>query len=463
MVATGVLWFVGGAVALAVFMHRGPLIQLLVGYPRGRARDRTERVAMLAGYLGALAYPLGRSDVATIALAAVVIAVTVRGWRRARGARARARLTSLVASVAVLGVLAGGAFARLVGWHVDHEVLLSYEVTLIVTSFVVFADSRWGRWDRTAIAGLAVDLGQEVTGGSLRDRLANALGDPTLLLGFVTPGSDRLVDEVGKPLKIVPGGPGRTSTPIGDGVRPVAVLVHESGVFDDTVLLNRVTALIRIALANSRLAEDIQARVADVESSRRRLIAVADSERARLEAELQSGPQTRLEHVASLLADLPDDARDLSELVALTRTSLREFARGVHPRVLTEFGLARSITELASNAPVPVALSVPDCRLPREVEAAAYFICAEALTNVAKYARATEASVTITRAMEGLTVEICDDGAGGADPATGSGLVGVSDRLDVLGGTLDVDSPDGGGTRITARIPLPHHGHRPLS
>lgn len=463
MVATGVLWFIGGIVALAVFAHRGPLIQLLVGYPRGRARDRTERATVVLGYLAALVYPVGRSGVATIALAALVVAVAARGYRRARGARAHARLTSLTASVAVMGVLAFGAAARLLSWHVDHEVLLAYEITLIVISLVLSVDSRWRRWDRAAIAGLAVDLGQDTSGGSLRDRLADALGDPTLVLGYLAPGVDRLVDEVGRPMQIDTGVPGRAITPIRDEAGLIAVLDHETGVLDDAALLGSVAALTRIALANLRLTAEVQARVVDVESSRRRLIAVADSERARLEAELQAGAQSRLEHVASLLADVPDDTLSLSALVAQTLGSLREFARGIHPRVLTESGLSPAITELASSAPVPVAVSVPGRRWQSEVEAAAYFVCAEAVTNVAKYAHATEASVRITQVPHALIVEISDDGIGGADPSTGSGLIGLSDRLDVLGGTLDVDSPDGGGTRITARIPAPDQEHRTLS
>ena len=463
MVVTGVLWFIGGAAAWAVFAHRGPLIHLLVGYPRGRARDRTERATVVLGYVDALVYPLGRSGAATIALAALVVAVAARGYKRSRGARARARLTSLIVSVAVMGVLAFAAGARMLGWHVDHEVLLAYEITLIGISLVLFADSRWGRSDRAAIAGLAVDLGQEPSGRSLRDRLANALGDPTLVVGYVTPGVERLVDEAGEPMEIATDVPGRTVTPIRDEVGPIAVLDHETGVLDDPGLLSSLAALTRIALANLRLTADVQTRVADVELSRRRLIAVADSERARLEAELQSGAQCRLEHVASLLAELPDDTLSLSALVAVTRESLREFAHGIHPRVLTESGLSLAITELASSAPVPVAVSVPDHRLHSEVEAAAYFVCAEALTNIAKYAHATNARVRITQAPDALIVVVSDDGVGGADSATGSGLIGLSDRLDVLGGTLDVDSTHGRGTRITARIPLPDQERRTLN
>jgi len=454
MVATGVLWFVGGPFGLAAFAHRGPLIHLLVGYPRGRLRGRAERAAVTLGYLAGLIYPVGRSAVATIVLAGSVAAITARGYRRSRGAQRRARLTSLAASVAAMVVLTFGAGGRLMGWHVDHGVLVVYEITLIAVSLALFVDVRWGRWGSAAITSLAVDLGHYGSGGSLRDRLANALSDPTLVIGYVTPGGDGLVDEMGRPMDIAPDEPGRARTPIQDAGRPIAVMGHDSAVLDDPALLGSVATLTRIALANVRLQADVQARVAAVESSRRRLITVADAERTRLEAELRSGAQSRLEHVASLLADIPDDTGGLSTQLVTSMEAIGEFARGVHPRALSEYGLAVAISQLASTAPVPVPVSAPSRRFPREVEAAAYFVCAEALTNIAKYAHATKALIHVSEASDELVVEVVDDGIGGADPSSGSGLVGLSDRLDVLGGTLKVDSPAGGGTRIEARIPL---------
>jgi signal transduction histidine kinase len=127
----------------------------------------------------------------------------------------------------------------------------------------------------------------------------------------------------------------------------------------------------------------------------------------------------------------------------------------VHPRVLTDHGLAVAVHDLASRTRTPVAVTAPDGRLPAEVEAAAYFICAEGLTNIDKYARATAASARVAAGRGEMTVEVADNGVGGAEPAEGSGLTGLADRLAVLGGRLLRYSPPGGGTRLSARIPLP--------
>ena len=246
---------------------------------------------------------------------------------------------------------------------------------------------------------------------------------------------------------------GESVTTIVEAGRPVALLAHDTAVLDDPVLLESVTALTKIALANVGLQAEAQERLVEVEASRRRLIAVADAERVRLEAELQTSVQRRLERVASLLADIPDGAA-LATQVAMSRDAIREFARGLHPRVLTESGLAAAIAELAAAAPVPVAVSVADGPLGRDAETAAYFVCAEALTNIAKYAHAAMAQIFVRHEPGELVIEIGDDGVGGADPARGSGLIGLSDRLDIVGGTICVDSPMGGGTRLTARIPI---------
>ena len=142
--------------------------------------------------------------------------------------------------------------------------------------------------------------------------------------------------------------------------------------------------------------------------------------------------------------------RSLAEL----RTTLSELARGIHPAILSEKGLDAALYALASRAPVPVTLdSDGDGRLPEPVEVAAYFVVSEAIANVAKYARATEANVVVHRVNGCLTVDVSDDGVGGADPANGSGLRGLADRIAALDGTLSVESPPGRGTRLHVEIP----------
>ncbi len=453
MMATGLAWLVGGLGPVVVFAHRGPLVHLLVGYPRNRLRDRTERVVVGFAYLDALVYPLGRLDIVTLALAASTVAVVARGQRRAHGAERRARLTSLAAASCLGVVLALGAAARLGGLDLDHLVLVAYELVLLTTSVALFADARWGRWNRSAITSLVVDLGDSAQRASLRDKLADALGDPSLQVGYPAPGAAGLMDETARPFELQPLGPGRSITTVRDGDRDIAVLVHDTTVLDDPALLDSVAALAKIALANARLQADVLLTVTQIEESRRRLLVVADTERELLEDELQSGAQSRLAQVATLLEDGPA-GQELREQLRICREAVADFARGVHPRALTERGLSTALADLATTAPLPVELDVQAGRWPAEVEAAAYFVCAEALTNIARYASATRARIHLVRDGDSIRLEITDDGIGGADPNTGTGLIGLADRIDVLGGTLHVDSPVGAGTRLRAVIPL---------
>jgi signal transduction histidine kinase len=200
-------------------------------------------------------------------------------------------------------------------------------------------------------------------------------------------------------------------------------------------------------------------------TSRARIVEAADIERRRLERNLHDGAQQRLVSLAIQLRILrttlrKDPASAESLLTAadaeLGRAidELRELARGIHPAVLTNRGLAAALYSLAERAPVPVEFTrIPDGRLPDPVEAAIYYLVAEAITNVAKYAQATRASVAVERSNGIATVVVSDDGVGGAEPVHGSGLVGLSDRVEALGGRLHVESPPGRGTCLTAEIP----------
>jgi signal transduction histidine kinase len=215
-----------------------------------------------------------------------------------------------------------------------------------------------------------------------------------------------------------------------------------------------------------RRARALRERVDDLRSARERIIAAADAERRRIERDLHDGAQQRMVAVAltlglaaSRLASDPSSAAKLSALareeVQLAIKELRELARGIHPAVLSDRGLEAALQALAARCPVPVEVTgVPSVRLPRPVEAAAYFVTAEALTNVAKYAQASEAVVRLSLEDDRLRVQVCDDGVGGADPALGTGLRGLRDRADALDGRLEVDSPPGCGTTVTVEIPL---------
>ena len=216
----------------------------------------------------------------------------------------------------------------------------------------------------------------------------------------------------------------------------------------------------------SRRARQLRTRVDDLRDARQRILAAADEERRRIERDLHDGAQQRLVAVTLTLrlaeARIASDPASATQLVAQAREEaqlaieeLRELARGIHPALLSDRGLAAALEALASRAPVPVMISgVPSTPLCQPVEACAYFVTAEALTNVAKYAHATEAFVHLSIEEDCLRLQVRDNGIGGADPSTGSGLRGLRDRVDALDGHLDFESPPGVGTTVTVEIPV---------
>jgi signal transduction histidine kinase len=219
-----------------------------------------------------------------------------------------------------------------------------------------------------------------------------------------------------------------------------------------------------MALENEHLLAESEARLAEVQASRQRIVAAGDAERRRLERNLHDGAQQRLVALALQLrmirSDIrhnPEQAEELaasaSDELAQSLQELRELARGIHPAAL-DHGLASALESLATRSPVATAVSCDaPGQVPRAVELAVYFVACEALANVAKYAQATAASVRLSRTGTGVAIEITDDGIGGADAANGSGLHGLVDRVEALDGHLLVTSPAGAGTVITAELP----------
>jgi PAS domain S-box-containing protein len=214
-----------------------------------------------------------------------------------------------------------------------------------------------------------------------------------------------------------------------------------------------------------RLNAELHARLEELAASRARIVTAGDEARRRLERNLHDGAQQRLVTLSLALrvalGNLDSDpaaARaalaDASDELAVALDELRELARGLHPAVLSDRGLRAAVETLADRAPVPVEIvDIPDERLPEPVEAAAYYLIAEALTNVTKYARASAVRVRVAASDANVVVEVSDDGVGGADPAAGSGLRGLADRVESLGGSLEVVSPAGAGTTLRAEIP----------
>jgi signal transduction histidine kinase len=229
--------------------------------------------------------------------------------------------------------------------------------------------------------------------------------------------------------------------------------------------VDAVGAAASLAFENERLEAELRSKVEELRASRERMLSIGLEERRRLERDLHDGAQQRLVSMAlntrlarARLRDDPGGAEKLldgatGELESALE-ELRELARGIHPAVLSARGLDTALEALARRAPVPVELqALPRERLPEAVELAAYFVVAEALTNVAKYAAATHATVDVRRLNGRLVVSVSDDGVGGADPDVGTGLRGLADRLAVIEGRLEIDSQPGKGTTITAKIP----------
>jgi signal transduction histidine kinase len=320
------------------------------------------------------------------------------------------------------------------------------------------------RLARSAVADLFVDLRGELAPAELRAALARALRDPSLSLAYWLPEYESWADVDGRAVQLPDGRHGRAATLVADreGL-PVAALIHDTALRDEPGLLDAVTAAAAIALENARLSVELRARLEELRGSRARLVEAGDSERRRLERNLHDGAQQRLVAIALQLRLLENRVRDdpaAAEMASAARDELgrsldelRELARGLHPAVL-EHGLGAALDALAARSKIPttVRCEVP-ARLPEPVELAAYFVAAEALTNVAKYADASEATVRAWREGELAVVEVADDGVGGADDSRGSGLRGLADRVEALDGRLRVVSPAGTGTIVSAELP----------
>jgi signal transduction histidine kinase len=333
-------------------------------------------------------------------------------------------------------------------------------LALPVTFLVALARARRRH---AVVSDLVVELGDLPAAGELERLLSRALRDPSLTVGRWDAARGEYLRADGTTLALPDEASGRTATLIDRAGTPLAAIVHDAALREEESLLTSVAAAARLVVENDGLQAEVRAQLAEVRASRARIVAAADAERRRLERDLHDGAQQRLvstcldlKLAASSTADpaarrtLAAAAESLQEALA----ELRELARGIHPAVLTDEGLGPALRSLAERSRLPTDLDyrVPD-RLAATVEATAYFVASEALANVAKHANATRASVAVTRPDGHLVVRVADDGVGGADPARGSGLRGLMDRVGAVDGRLLVTTPDTGGTTVVAEIP----------
>lgn len=412
----------------------------------------------LADALGVIA------NVGALVLTILVVGTVLDRWRR--GSPVARRALAPVFWVSPITLIVVGTFfvAKATGSDMLSAVstgpLAQLSNFLLPIAFLVGLLQT--RLERASIAALVRDL-DGVKAGDLDAALARAVHDPTLRLAFPTPDGIFYVDPAGTPIELPKGSERRDVTRIEGSGRTIAILIHDPAV--DPELVESAAAASRLALENERLAAELRAQLEEVRASRTRIVDATDEERRRIERDLHDGAQQRLVALGFTLrrANQRADADpELAQLLADANRELedglrelRALARGIHPTALADGGLGPAVRELADRFPIPVLVDVEDRRFATQIETTAYFIVAEALTNVLRHAEATSASVRGRFVGDTLDLEIADDGRGGADDGRGgSGVRGLADRAQAVGGALSIDSPAGGGTTVRARLPL---------
>lgn len=336
-------------------------------------------------------------------------------------------------------------------------VLIIERVALIAFPAALVVGALRSRLDHARVGDLALALDDAITSTELETRIGEALGDPTARLVFFSDGGERLIDVSGRTIE-VDSYRSKEVIQTSDG-EDLGAIIYDPAVDED--LAASVSAAATLAVRNESLRAELRHHLLEVERSRERIAEAAIEERRRIERDLHDGAQQGLLALGASLSSIRDkvdgemgDLLDEAiEDLKMTVEGLRDLARGVHPAILTDRGLAPAIETLAERAPFPVELHMTLERFRPSVEAAAYFLVAEALTNAVRHANATSVVVNSSCAGGWLAVEIIDDGIGGADPARGTGLQGLEDRVEALGGDLQIDSPAGRGTTLNARLP----------
>ena len=480
------------------------LVHLLLAFPEGRLHSRAERIVVAGAYVWATVVQIAmltvmgfghvsgcpcpdnlllvRDDMRLhsavmnvengigFALALCVGALLFRRWQLPSSPFRRIALPLFAAAALTLVLYVAGAVAANPAPRVSRGLGAADAIALAIVPIAFLVGLLNARLARAGVSDLVVELGRTPEPGRLRDALAHALGDRSLELAYWIPESQTYVGIDGRQVE-VRAYEGRAVTVLERHGRRVAALVHDPALAEHQELLDAVSSAAGLALENEQLQAELRAQLEELRESRARIIEAGDHARRRLERNLHDGAQQRLVALSlglglieTKIANDPEAAAELlssaREELALGLAELREIARGLHPAILSR-GLAVALAGVAERSPVPVDLRVDlEERPPEPVEATAYYVVTEALTNVARYACASAARVRLDRDADGLRIEVADDGGGGAKISPGSGLEGLRDRVEAIGGRLELHSPPGGGTRITVFLPVAAPGRR---
>ena len=458
----GILSHVGWDLAAAAatwltWIYVAILGQVLLMQPDGRVRSTIVVVLTVGLYLVALGSP---PDAPIPLAAGLALALAVR---RAVAGRDPRRGSADAIGLVVAAALAAGPLLEVLAPGLRLNAVALWLATVAGAAVLLAADTIRVAPVLGRVTDIVVRLDPR-TPISVAGELRRATGDPTLELGFRRADGEGFVDAAGRPIQLPDPGTARVATAVGPEERPNAVVVYDGRLGTDTALVAATAQAVALESANARLQSELRDQLHEVRVSRRRLLIVGDEERRALERRLAGDLLPDLKELGGLLertrarprrrggpSDRPGEARAGRRARGTDGSGRWAPPRGARHRRPDGGPAAAGRPE-----PDPVSVSIDDLpTLPSVVDTSAYFVCSEALANVAKHAAATHASISVGIVGDLIELVIADDGRGGADPAAGTGLVGLRDRVEALGGSLQVESVRGSGTRLRALLPLP--------
>ncbi|MBB5959491.1 signal transduction histidine kinase [Saccharothrix tamanrassetensis] len=448
---------------------------LVVAFPTGRLKTVPRRLVVTAGYAevvvlavagSASDQPWARAALstetpATALIGLAMLCLQMHRWTCSSMAQRRTLTSMLGASMVAVIVFAAWEPVERAGLEPPVVALM---LALVGIPFAYLAGLLRRRMDRGGVADLVVRLNGDSRHAGVQEALAATLHDPNLRVAYWMASQERYVDASGRPVEAAEG---FVQTRVDRGDVPVALLLHDPVL--DLELVDAACAAVALALENERLTAELRARVRQLDESRGKLLRAAEFERRRLERDLHDGVQQRLLSVAMTLglaetlvsAGTGEGAERGRKLVGEAKAAVlatiddvRAVCHGIHPPVLTERGLQGAVRELTALAEprVELVMELPD-PLPPQVETTAYYVVAEALANVTKHAEASRTRVGIRASGGSLAVRVDDDGRGGAQARDGSGLRGLTERVEANGGTMRVLSAAGRGTSVRVVLP----------